>query len=309
MDTYTQIIRDPKRLSALRRLLLLDTPPEAAYDRITRLAARILKVPVAFLTLVDEDRQFFKSQVGLPEPWASRRETPLTHSFCQYTITSDEPLVVADARQHPLLRDSAAIPELKMIGYAGVPVLTSDGHALGAFCVSTPEPRDWSAEDIATLKDLAQSMASEIELHGEIRLRQRLGDALSQQLDMMTMMYKLSAELTHQLSQEFVVAIALDAALRFTRADCGYIALIEAGQLKVVELIGPYDEARLEAYLRRQPNQGLIARVLSDRLPVLLADATSDPEYEPLIETTAWWGWKPARPISSPRIISISCCC
>jgi PAS domain S-box-containing protein len=77
-------VQDPARLKALRDACLLDTPAEESFDRLTRLASTILHAPVALVSLVDEDRQFFKSCVGLPEPWASRRETPLSHSFCQH---------------------------------------------------------------------------------------------------------------------------------------------------------------------------------------------------------------------------------
>ena len=79
---------DPARLAQLSRLRLLDTPPEEPFDRLTRLAARTLGAPVALVSLVDDRRQFFKSAHGLPEPWASQRETPLTHSFCQHVVTS-----------------------------------------------------------------------------------------------------------------------------------------------------------------------------------------------------------------------------
>ena len=76
----------PGRLAALQASGLLDSPPEAAFDRLTHLAVLLLNAPVALVSLVDDRRQFFKSQVGLAEPWASARETPLTHSFCQYVV-------------------------------------------------------------------------------------------------------------------------------------------------------------------------------------------------------------------------------
>ena len=100
-DNALNLIRNPDRLDALRALGLLDTPAEEAFDRLARLAARLLHTPVALVSLVDENRQFFKSCFGLPEPWASWRETPLSHSFCQHVVTSNEPLVISDARIHP----------------------------------------------------------------------------------------------------------------------------------------------------------------------------------------------------------------
>src|SRR3954468_22821268 len=79
----TNAVLDPARLEALRQACLLDTPVEEAFDRHTRLATRTIHAPVSLVSLVDADRQFFKSSVGMAEPWASARETPLSHSFCQ----------------------------------------------------------------------------------------------------------------------------------------------------------------------------------------------------------------------------------
>src|SRR5512147_263265 len=92
------VIRNEARLEALRRTSLLDSPPEEAFDRLTRLATTVLHVPLALVSLVDRDRQFFKSQCEIPEISAPViRQTPLTHSFCKHAIGSFEPLVVPDA--------------------------------------------------------------------------------------------------------------------------------------------------------------------------------------------------------------------
>jgi len=167
---------DEQRMRALRDTGLLDTPGEEAFDRLTRLVTRILGVPVALVTLVDRDRQFFKSCVGLPEPWASRRETPLSHSFCQHTVVSGAELVIDDAREHPELRGNLAIPDLGVVAYAGIPLVTSDGSVLGSFCAIDTKPRHWSADDLATLRDLAQSATSEIELRLTIEAQRRAND-------------------------------------------------------------------------------------------------------------------------------------
>jgi GAF domain-containing protein len=155
---------DSERLAELRRTGLLDSPPEAAYDRITELATRLLGVPVALISLVDEDRQFFKSCIGLAEPWHSAREIPLSHSFCRYALDADGPLVIDDARVHPLVRTNLAIRDLDVIAYAGVPLITADGHALGTLCAIDHQPRRWTAEQIDTLNVLAASVVSEIQL-------------------------------------------------------------------------------------------------------------------------------------------------
>lgn len=158
------VVRDAARLAALRHTALLDTPAEEAFDRLTRLATKILHAPTALVSLVDEDRQFFKSCVGLPEPWASQRETPLSHSFCQHTIASGEPLVITDAREHPLVHQNLAIRDLNVVAYAGIPLITSDGESLGSFCVIDSQPRVWTAAEIEILNELAASVIAEIDL-------------------------------------------------------------------------------------------------------------------------------------------------
>jgi GAF domain-containing protein len=124
-----------ERLAVLEATALLDTPAEEAFDQFTRLASTILQTPVALVSLVDQDRQFFKSSVGLPEPWASSRQTPLSHSFCKHVVSTSEPLSVSDARSHPLLQNNLAILELGVIAYLGIPLTTSQGFTLGSFCV------------------------------------------------------------------------------------------------------------------------------------------------------------------------------
>jgi PAS domain S-box-containing protein len=157
-------VQDPARLAALQGLGLLDSLPEEAFDRLTRLASRVTGAPVALVSLVDAHRQFFKSAVGLPEPWATRRETPLSHSFCQHVVATREPLIISDARQHPTVRDNLAVSDLGVIAYAGIPLLLSSGEVLGSFCAIDTKPRDWSPGDISALKDIAGAVISEIEL-------------------------------------------------------------------------------------------------------------------------------------------------
>ncbi len=167
--TLSDRLQNPGRLAALRRTALEDASADAAFDRLTRLAARVLQVPVALVSLVDADRQIFKGAVGLGEPWASRRETPLSHSFCQHVVASNEPLIIEDARNHPLVRDNLAIPDLGAVAYAGVPLVTADGHVLGSFCAIDHEPRIWTESDLATIQDLTAAALTEIEMQTSAR--------------------------------------------------------------------------------------------------------------------------------------------
>jgi GAF domain len=155
----------PERLTALHDTLQLDSPPEESFDRLTRLTATVLNVPMAMVSLVDRDRQFFKSCLGVPEPWSSQRQTPLSHSFCRHVVESRRPLVVSDAREHPMLRDNLAIRDLGVIAYAGAPLITPDGHVLGTLCAIDHQPRHWTTEQVDILCNLAGSVLSEIQLH------------------------------------------------------------------------------------------------------------------------------------------------
>jgi GAF domain-containing protein len=159
-----QALETPARLAALAETLLMDSPAEPSFDRATRLAQRLLGVSVSLVSLVDERRQFFKSAVGLPEPWSSRRGTPLSHSFCQHVIRRDEPLVVDDATTDERVRGNGAIEDLGVVAYLGVPVRGPDGDVLGTLCAIEHEPRRWTAEDLAVLTDVAAGVTAEIAL-------------------------------------------------------------------------------------------------------------------------------------------------
>lgn len=173
-------VQNPARLQKLKELDLLDTPTEAAFDRLTQLASKIIGAPVSLVSLVDSDRQFFKSFVGLEGPAAKRRETPLSHSFCQHVVASGEPLVVSDARKHPVLMHNRAVPDLNVIAYLGIPLQTSDGQNLGSFCVIDGQERHWTPHEIEIIRELAMSVMTEIELRAQVKARQEAEKALEQ---------------------------------------------------------------------------------------------------------------------------------
>ena len=112
---------------------------------------------------MDTDRQFFKSSIGLGALWACKRETPLSHSFCQHVVSNTERLVIADARKHPLVANNPAIEELGFVAYLGIP-LTCHGQTLGAMCAIDTKPREWTAQSVEILEGLAAAVMTEIEL-------------------------------------------------------------------------------------------------------------------------------------------------
>ncbi len=169
-------LANPDRLRALFESELLDSAAEPEFDRLTRLAAKLLRAPTALVSFIDDRRQFIKSGVGVGEPWASAREAPLPYSFCKYTVAAAEPLVVADARLHPVLKDNPSVTENGVLAYAGVPLVTSDDQALGALCVVEARVREWTEDELEVLRELAASAVTEMNLRRvarEARLRAR----------------------------------------------------------------------------------------------------------------------------------------
>lgn len=162
-------LADARRLTALRDSGLLDTTTEETFDRVTRLTAGLLGVPVAQVNVVGHDRQISKSQVGVAEPWASLPSLPLSHSFCQHVVTADAPLVVEDARKHELVWDNLAIEDLDVAAYLGVPLRDEAGHVLGALCAIDHETRTWSPDDVSHLEDLASFLRTELQLRDAAR--------------------------------------------------------------------------------------------------------------------------------------------
>lgn len=175
---HSAVILDGARIAALHDLGLLDSAAEEDFDRYTRLATDLLDVPVSLVSLVDADRQFFKSSAGLSGPFGEARQTPLTHSFCQHAVAARQPLIVNDARAHPLVGDNLAVRDLDVVAYAGMPLVLSDGHAVGAFCAIDAKPRNWTERDVRILADLAAAVRAHLELRKSLAA-QSLHDRLT----------------------------------------------------------------------------------------------------------------------------------
>ncbi|SDT31115.1 PAS domain S-box protein [Actinoplanes derwentensis] len=154
-------VSDPARLAAVAATGLIDLPHSPVLDRITALAARLVGGKVTLVSLVEQDRQCFISSGG-PGATAEVVETPLTHSYCKYVVESGQPLIVPDAREHPLLRESPAIADYQAISYLGVPLRSPGGHILGTLCAAGDEPQSWSDDDVAAMEDLAVAATAEI---------------------------------------------------------------------------------------------------------------------------------------------------
>jgi GAF domain len=145
----------PERLRALERANLLDTPPEEPFDRLTRFTAQLLDVPIVLMSILDRQRQFFKAQFGLYEPAKTTRQTPLSHSFCQWVVTADDELVVEDVRCHQLLSANRATLENGVVAYAGVPLRAEADETIGSFCAVDMKPHRWDPRELRALHDAA----------------------------------------------------------------------------------------------------------------------------------------------------------
>lgn len=194
-------VRDPARLAALQDTGLLDSEAEESFDRLTRLAVKLLGVPAAFISLVDRNRDFYKSACGFGEPLASARELSGV-TFCHYAIESDVPLVIPDTRADPVYRHVPTVESLGVAAYVGIPLRTEDGHALGSFCAIDMQPRAWSATDVEVLVELAASARREISLRSKARLAERQAEQLR--------------DLAEELAQQVAETEALSAELSRT---------------------------------------------------------------------------------------------
>lgn len=150
------IISDPGRLRALYATGLLDSAPEEVYDRITRAAAAALDAPLSSMTLVDADRQYFKSSVGMDLPDPAFRETPLERSVCQYAVANGAPLVLEDMRVDPVFKSHPAVVDGTVVAYLGIPLIDQDENAIGTLCVFDVKPRQWGSGHLQVLSDLAK---------------------------------------------------------------------------------------------------------------------------------------------------------
>lgn len=152
--------QEVERLAAVRRYDILDSPPDGAFDRITALAARRLRVPIAIISIVDEDRIWFKSHHGLPVEQIDREP-----GLCASAILGDTPYLIEDARSDPRsLANPLVAGDFGLRFYAAVPLATIDGHNLGTLCVIDKEPRPIDNEQIDDLKDLASIVMDQLEL-------------------------------------------------------------------------------------------------------------------------------------------------
>ena len=258
-------MKESERLAAVRRYNILDTPPDGAFDRITAIAARLLKVPIAIISIVDHDRIWFKSKHGIDVPQVDR-----DLGLCASCILQEDAWIVGDAKTdvralaNPLVAGDAGIQF-----YLGIPLRTHDGFNLGSLCVLDTVPRSATSEDIAILTDLAAVVMDELELrlsarraladfHEELARRELREDHIK----------GLLRELAHRTKN--LLAVVLSTARHTVPSDTRAQEYAEALGGRIEGLARTHDLIA-EADWRGANLEELASRQLSDRSRVELA--------------------------------------
>ena len=176
---YPILPDEEARLAALYELALLDTPEEPAFDRVTRLVTQLLNVPTSTVTLIDAKRQWIKSRVG-----TELSETSRDVAFCAHTIAETTPLVVEDTLEDPRFADNPLVTQPDGVRfYAGIPLRTSKGLALGSLCAVDTRPRQLSDAELNALKDLGAIVTDEIHLRERFLFEKQRREASQSSLE------------------------------------------------------------------------------------------------------------------------------
>ncbi len=195
---------EAERLRALAGLNLLDTPPEERFDRITRMALHVFRVPISTITLVDSHREWFKSCQGLPST-----EGPRAISFCGHAMLADETFIIADAAKDGRFADNPMVVGPPFIRfYAGVPVMSVDGKRVGTFCIKDRKPRRLAAAKVSILKALGSWAELELNFHELGRALEAQRDAERKTLDVNRILKLLNVILRHDILNDLTVVKA-----------------------------------------------------------------------------------------------------
>jgi PAS domain S-box-containing protein len=234
---------EPRRLAALQALRILDTEPEERFERIARTAVRLFRVPVALVSLVDANRQWFKCRIGFGPP-----ETPREVSFCAHAVAADAMLVVPDARADARFADNPLVTGPSRVRfYAGQPLHAADGSPVGTLCVIDTEPHAFGEGERAALADLAGW--AELELGALTTAQTRA--AIEQQ------------ERFFELSADPLCVLGYDGRLQRASRSCGAALGLPPEALRGVSLAGrvhPEDRARVERALAEAEGGGRLVR-------------------------------------------------
>ena len=287
-------VRDERRLAAVRATGLLDSEIEESFDRLTRLAVRLVRIPAAFVSLVDEQRDFYKSACGFGEPLASSRQLE-GPTFCHFTIQSAGPLVIPDTNADPNYREVPTVRSLGVAAYVGIPILVN-GQVIGAFCAIDVVPHAWTEDEVNVLKELAAVAVSEISLRAARAESDRFREEAEQlahasaaaQLELEEQAVALSrqaleleraradAEAANRAKSDFLAAMSHDLRTPLN-AIGGYAQLIEMG------VHGPVTDSQRDAASRIVAAERHLLTLIDDILHFAKAESGQIPlEMRPI---------------------------
>jgi PAS domain S-box-containing protein len=283
------------RLAALHRLDILDTEPEEAFDRVAHLAQRLFAAPVALVSFIDHNRQWFKARIGL-----DLAEQPRDFTICDHTIRGDGVLVTADARKDARFAEHPGVRHGRVAFYAGAPLVTRDGHRIGTLCVVDPEPRpDIVVEEAGALADLAAMLMGELEL----RAARRQLAAETGLRSLAETRLRLLGDLTEAALAAPDFKTAIRACLRLVAeqvgADCAFVHGL-AAHATYCELEAEYAAAGCEAagyveavrrYPMREDNSVTGACVVHQRLIAIADIAALSEAQRPLVHAALEHGF------------------
>jgi GAF domain-containing protein len=189
-------VHDQERIAALQKYAILDTEPEQAFDDLTLLASFVCKTPIALISLIDEDRQWFKSKVGM-----TATQSPRDIAFCSVAIQQSEVMVVPDTLKDERFRNNPfVVSEPKIRFYAGAPLINEEGYALGTLCVVDKTPREMEPEQKEALQALSRLVLAQLEFRRNLQLlKEALTDRTQAEHERERELAKLQQTLTRVL--------------------------------------------------------------------------------------------------------------
>jgi diguanylate cyclase (GGDEF)-like protein len=268
-------LASPTRLAALEATGLLDGQADAVLDRVARLGARVLGVPVCLASLVTDRAQYLPGLTGQGGEAASSRRTALSHSFCRHVVLQDAPFVVTDAARDVRVVDDPAREARGVTAYAGVPLRTAAGETLGALCAISPAPVAWTDDELDTLHELARIAMAEIELRLTTRALHDTNRRLHAQL--------LHDDLTGLLNRRGMLEAARDALARArARREPFVVGVIELAGLRAINATAGFAAAdallvEMATVLTETFRAGdLVARFCGNEFAVLVVNASAE---------------------------------